>query len=460
MIVCQKPDPAVRIALKQQEWKEGETYRWIRYSVTESVPEGTLCYNVLTKEMVLLTDEDSKSGNTGNTVRTEDIRPGDLTGDAFRYLAEHWFLVPDGCAEKELIEPLRGTAKLFGERSGRLSGYTILPTMECNARCYYCYEKGMEQPRMTEETALEIVEYIRRTASKKFSLRWFGGEPLCNAEMIDLITGKLSDREFTSSMVSNGYLFDEEMADRAVSQWHLKDIQITLDGTENTYNRVKHYQAAEGSAGESPFRRVIRNIHLLLQRGVRVTIRLNLGRKNGEDLASLIHFLGREYAGQENLKVYAALLFEFNTVPDLRTQLNGLNEAIEKSGLRKPDGYPGSFRRVRYHYCMADTRGSIMINPVGILGRCEHFCAEDCGNVRDGITGQALYDSWYEEDGETPVCGECPILPDCIRLTRCARTEAYHHQCPENGDIAGIKERCRKVMVRVWQKQEQDDSDE
>lgn len=458
MITYQQPDPAVKIVLSRQKLKSTESYRWIRYCVTAIVPEGTLCYNVLTKEMVLLTREDFQDNKKAE--ENAEIQPEDLTAETFRCLAEHWFLVPAACREEDYIGSMRSTVRLLNERRNQLSSYTILPTTECNARCYYCYEKGMEQHRMTETTARDVADFVRRTSAEKFLIRWFGGEPLCNAERIDFITEQLSDRDFTSSMVSNSYLFNESMAARAVSQWHLKKIQITLDGTDAVYNQVKHYNVIDYNYSVNPFRRVIRNIHLLAEKGVKVTVRLNLGKNNYENLVSLVHFLGQEFAGEKNLKVYAAILFQFYMDPEQQEQLKELSAEIKESGLLQRIVYPGSFRRIRYHYCMADSKNSILINPYGGLARCDLYCDELCGNIHDGITEQSVYDSWNATEDETPDCKSCPVLPDCIRLTRCPGTLNYHHQCPEFGDIGQITEKCREMMIRTYQKKVRENKQE
>jgi UTP--glucose-1-phosphate uridylyltransferase len=87
-------------------------------------------------------------------------------------------------------------------------------------------------------------------------------------------------------MTSNGYLFDEKLVTKAVHSWNLEDIQITLDGTENVYNKTKNYIYKNTNA----FKRVIDNIGLLLKAGVRVMIRLNIGEHNKEDLYELVKY--------------------------------------------------------------------------------------------------------------------------------------------------------------------------
>ena len=67
---------------------------------------------------------------------------------------------------------------------------------------------------MTPETADEVVEFIKKHhGGKKIAIDWFGGEPLVGARIIKRICEKLKTEgiDFKSDMVTNGYLFTEEM---------------------------------------------------------------------------------------------------------------------------------------------------------------------------------------------------------------------------------------------------------
>lgn len=98
---------------------------------------------------------------------------------------------------------------------------------------------------------------------------------------IDQICSELREKgiPFSSTMISNGYLFDADMISRAKAEWKLTFVQITLDGTEETYNRVKAYVGVK----DNPFRRVINNINELLRSDIDVSIRLNVDRYNADD---------------------------------------------------------------------------------------------------------------------------------------------------------------------------------
>ena len=43
-----------------------------------------------------------------------------------------------------------------------IQAITILPTTDCNARCWYCYEKGIEHFNMGQSVAEQTVAFIKR----------------------------------------------------------------------------------------------------------------------------------------------------------------------------------------------------------------------------------------------------------------------------------------------------------
>ena len=80
---------------------------------------------------------------------------------------------------------------------------------------------------MSVGTAHKTADYIvRHCGGNKVRLAWFGGEPLYNAQVIDLICNDLVERGigYESSMISNGFLFDEKLIKRAAELWRLRQI--------------------------------------------------------------------------------------------------------------------------------------------------------------------------------------------------------------------------------------------
>lgn len=73
---------------------------------------------------------------------------------------------------------------------------------------------------MTEDTAHEVAAYIANNIKhNKAHLRWFGGEPLVAKNIIDIICQDLANSGISieSSIISNGYLFNEKMVHQACS---------------------------------------------------------------------------------------------------------------------------------------------------------------------------------------------------------------------------------------------------
>ena len=105
----------------KQQHKEGQTYRLMTYVIQCPVNDGVLLYHTLTCCMVLLTNEEAAQLTTQQE------------------LINNWFLVPEGHDDCKLCEQIRKTAHLFQSPQKTITGYTILTTTGCNARCFYCY---------------------------------------------------------------------------------------------------------------------------------------------------------------------------------------------------------------------------------------------------------------------------------------------------------------------------------
>lgn len=197
-------------------------YRFMKYCINVNVDEGILIYNYLTRALVLLTEEDIN--NLG------DIKKYD-------FMYKWYFLVSPDFDEQLIVDTLRERFRIPQDDLylDHPSTFTILSTTKCNARCFYCYENGLNNKRhMTLEVAEQVADYINKVAYNHINLAWFGGEPLFNMKVIDKITNKLHsyNREFTSSMTTNGYLFNKDIIIKAKNTWNLRTVQITIDGPE------------------------------------------------------------------------------------------------------------------------------------------------------------------------------------------------------------------------------------
>ena len=371
------------------------------YVVQQPVTDGLLLYNTLTCSMVLLTPNEA----------------ADIT--AQRKLIDRWFLVPQGHDDRKLCRQVRQMAALLKPAAKAITYYTIFPTTGCNARCFYCFEKGTKPVTMTSETASKVVRYIvAHRGDEKVHISWFGGEPLVNAKVIDQICTELSQYgvPFRSVMVSNGYLFDADMVQRAKDLWQLQGVQITLDGMAQTYNRVKDYVYRDVNA----FERVLQNIGLLIAAGIRVRIRLNVGKHKIGEMSELVELLHQRFGADEHLLVYSAGLFDEENKAELFAQRMQLEQQIAVCGFaRKLYDLP---KDIRLSCCMADDDGScVVIAPDGHLGKCEHCIdREFFGHIDSEERDEAIIHKFKERRADIDACATCFCYPQCIRLVMCA----------------------------------------
>lgn len=389
----------------KQQRKEGQVYRLMTYVIQCPVSDGVLLYHTLTCCMVLLTNEEAAQLTTQQE------------------LIDNWFLVPELHDDRMLCQQIRQTAQLFISPQKTITGYTILTTTGCNARCFYCYEKGTKPVTMTTDTASKVVRYIlAHRGEENVKISWFGGEPLYNVNVIDQICSELKEHDvpFKSAMISNGYLFDAEMVQRAKDLWQLKQVQITLDGTEQTYNRVKRYIYGDVNA----FERVLRNIQLLTDAGICVQIRLNVDKHNIEEMSELVSLLHKRFGVNKRLIIYSRELYCKRTLEDaaaLYNQRMELERQIDELGHR---GKQELQKEIKLSLCMADNDRNVVIIPDGHLGKCEHFVdREFFGHIDSEEKDKEVLRRFKERPADIKACNTCPYYPQCFRLKVCEKGE-------------------------------------
>lgn len=394
----------------------GASYRLTTHCVQVEQPEGVLLYHTLTGELLLLEKEEAEQlQNLSGTVPP-----------ALADLIPRRFLVPQGTDEMALADQTRAIARLFTAKDNALTEYLIFTTTACNARCFYCFEAGIQRVTMSEETARAAGAYIvEHCGGKPVHLVWFGGEPLVNVKAIDAISSVLRQRgvAFSSRMDSNGYLFDASLAARARTDWGLEQVQITLDGTEEVYNRRKAYVAPQGS----PFRRVLENIGPLLDAGIQVGVRLNLDEDNERDLYALIDDLAVRFGGRPGFTIHFRVLIENRGVaPSAYTEEERRSLAEKAVTMHKYLAGKGLLSKGHLpqgpilYYCWSDKLHAATITPEGWLGRCEsHIDKGLWGSVFSEDRDEEVLRQWRERRPPEDLCRTCALYPRCGRLKKC-----------------------------------------
>lgn len=446
MDVIVQPNRSIINELPQQIKLKDKKYRLSKLLVFAEIENGNkLIYNELTRTLIRIKPEEFN-----NIYSNESL-------DYLHFLYRNYFLVLEDFNEIEIVEKLRSKFRKIKTDSwlDSTNSFTILTTTKCNARCFYCYElKSKGKHNMTTETAEKVVDYIISVADKRkqIKLSWFGGEPLANYEVIDIVTSKLRNEgfNFMSTIISNGYLFTEEMSKKAANSWNLKSAQITLDGTEEVYNKTKNYVYKD----TNPFQIVLQNIQNLIDNKIKVSVRMNCDTYNIEDLSNLLDLLYERFKPYCN-KLFTAYIHEifeqdgyYRTDEQKENLYKGMKELYNKL-IKYNLTTPNLSSTIRSNYCMCDSGTGVMISVDGDIGLCEHFIDSDFFSHIDtkDIINQNILDSWQEYRQPQEMCLECPLYPNCLKLQKCE--DSYDCSIPEKEYIL-YKE--RKAMLATYKK--------
>ena len=429
MDVINQPNNEILFLMGKNPFFRNQKYRLNKYCFIHDYDNVKLILNEMTRSLVSITNEEfEKIYDLTNVYKDEKL-------EYIEFLIENYFLVLEDYDEASVIDKIREfyRPKIDDNYLKEAYDFIIYPTTTCNARCFYCYEKPMSNKKpMSLETAEIVSKYIMKKAPNKNNeiiLRWFGGEPLYNMKAMRHIIKRLKEEGFSykSTIVSNGYLFSDKIVEEAVNEWHLQHAQITLDGTEEVYNKAKNYIYTNQDK-VSPFKKVIDNIDKLTSNGIGVDIRMNTDMYNVEDLKNLVKLLDERFPEHKNLGVYCYPIFEDDDKPRTDEEKRELfNKLWELEDVMKECNFIIHDRavpnQIRATHCMVDNGNTINIHPDGKLGLCEHYIDEDFwGHIDEN--SEEIRDDWnvvleWRDYLTDDFCKNCKIYPTCIRTRKC-----------------------------------------
>lgn len=386
-------------------------------------------YNTLTTASIILKTEEFEKYFVNANIEAEC---SDITE-----LYEMGFFVDNNFDELEYLKELRNTVV---NSNKYIADIMIAPTMDCNARCYYCFEKGSHHEKMSIDTANAVVEYIKKNWNRElFNVSWFGGEPLLATDIIDYISEKLDENNinFISRITTNGYELTEENIKKATSKWHTKDIQVSIDALFEEYDRIKAYKNLDGS---SAFERVICNTQMSLDAGLRVRVRINFNPLEKEKATELMEYMQKKFGKYENyLSYFAPIDAESHIVPSISKKYDQFTEHpfIELIRFSQKYGYyNGNVRGKDGNFlydetglltdlklypsptnCYASCPSVFAIDSKGDLYKCHRVLGKgkqySSGNVKTGILKNDIYKLFCSTELVYDECKACKLLPIC-----------------------------------------------
>ena len=388
---------------------------------------------------------------------TKHLIQGDLpssarVGEGFDDLIVARFLVPEDKDECACYNGVSALMRAFCNKKG-VQGYTILPTLSCNARCVYCYEEGVKPTTMTPETVEQTIRYIVSShVGDKAKIAWFGGEPLLGEAIIDRICEGMRESgvPYGSEMISNGRLITPEIVEKMTGPWRLKRIQISMDGDEKDYVARKRYRQ-EGDH----YRSVMRAIDLMADKRIIVQVRCNVDEENLDGIPTFLRELSANVRYKDYVSVYLAPLYQTRSgeraMPFWEKAL-AARPLIESAGFQVGRIKEERGTSFRVSHCMADS-GCVVVCPDGTLTPCEHLPQGAAfGDVWHGVTNEAARREFCRVDRVREKCRACPFLPDCTNFASCPVQDVH---CRELRELMVVN-----ALKRVVAKEEKENADE
>ena len=342
-----------------------------------------------------------------------------LTDNEQEELYKRGFLVDNNIDELELIKSKRLEMNL--KENEKL--FRVWTTSGCNARCFYCFEKGLKVETLTEDKYEKVINYITKDLVERDRcvIEWFGGEPLLNTKAIDAITKGVKEickekhAEYYSTIITNGSLLTPEIVHKMENEWTITNIQITLDGSESAYNKIKNYYNPE----KYNFKQVINNILLFKNSKIKVGIRFNYTEDNYEDILDVIRYLGPLVQDSKNITCYVYPIWstlnvdeknKFISEVEADQNLINIFEEILKYNLNTLKRLIRTNRK--FTSCKSCNKNSCTILPSGNISKCSESFNKIYGNIDEGILDQDGFDSWSSRDLDQE-CIDCVYLPIC-----------------------------------------------
>ena len=302
---------------------------------------------------------------------------------------------------------------------------TILPSMDCNLHCWYCFEDHVPNSRMNKDVQERIVKHIQKKVENReingLSLEYFGGEPLLDFNKIAFPLGAAlksifvqNNLPFNCIFITNGTLIDDTMIEQ-LAELDAR-FQITLDGNKQRHDKIRFKKMNN----EGTYQHIVQTIYRLTERieNTYVNIRINYDEKTLNCIDELLDDL----SGLDRKKVgihFERVWQTSNTNTNTNDNVN-LKAAIN---LFMANGFQVSY--INWHprscACKAERVNQLAVNYDGKVFKCtgrkftdEHSDGEldEKGYIqwKAGRLEQRLGNATFENH----LCLNCKMLPICM----------------------------------------------
>lgn len=392
-----------------QQPQSPEKVKWSYWNDCFSIPEGKVCFNVMTGALVLTSNSEFEELVNSQKCGNERLWKLGLYSDINNNEYANWL--------KTYKE---------GKNDETFLDLTFLTSRQCQFKCTYCFEGQKPKKDLTSETIGYVKKFLeqRKGTFKQLQVYWFGGEPLIGydkiIELSEYIT-KFCDEngiDYNSSITTNGYALNPQKCEILVKTCRINRYVITVDGTENVHNQRRPLLSGKGT-----FKTIWQNMHQLAKLGARIVFRITIDKENADNIPLLLDYIANsELAGKVNI-VFARTFEILNTPDDLSSKVFSEEEfaPIEMKLIDYAHNLGLMDYRLPHHAPLGGClrKGDITIGTDGEIYKCLDTIGETkwvTGTINelDSKTMPQWYKdylNWTPDDSEQ--CRKCKLQPLC-----------------------------------------------
>lgn len=153
-------------------------------------------------------------------------------------------------------------------------------THKCNLRCTHCYQEDYNKDlSLTEMVNIftKIKEFIQAN-NYKCHINFTGGEPFLSKNIWQILN--LAEKEgYTFGILTNGTIMNNYILNRLSDYKGLSFIQISLDGTKETHNKIR---------GNGTYEKALKTLRILARNKINTMVSFTCHKDNLKDLKKVI----------------------------------------------------------------------------------------------------------------------------------------------------------------------------
>lgn len=345
---------------------------------------------------------------------------------------------------KKLVKTLQQQKK---EQTKKFGHIMFLLSYSCNLDCEYCYQRGIRQRYRTRKPQAMTPEFVENVFSQHFTtlfpdvpyeritIALYGGEPFLphNTKAIMKIlelTKEIPVQEMYA--VTNGTQLGSMLNFFGPLPGQVNSVQISLDGDQESHDKSRI-----ATSKEPTFQQIIANIHRLLDKKVRINLRVNIASESIHKIYKLVDFLEeQELLSHPFLYPY---VHPIHCHYD-QTEGDGLLSTEKVSEYLMERQIPNEFRNPvtrqvdrfrhllsmqrgitglqRTSFCMMNVENNFIIDPYGDLYKCYEEAGREedkVGKIHNGkIKFLPLLDTYVSRNiSAIEKCAKCSVALAC-----------------------------------------------